>query len=330
MRFVHTNQDVGGVVPTAANALNFTHIKSDYSEFLPSGTLAYNLATNVVLRTSLSKSMSRANPSSLLPGINFSDPSAATGTLGNSALKPYLSKNWDTGLDWYTGRDGYISLTHFEKRITGFTTNQNVTHPFGDLAAYGVTYATLSAAQQAAIDARGGPGQATVVMTEQINAPGILDIHGTEIGIQQSLDRFLPVPGFGFTGNVTLVHQNSAMQGAVATGVPRFTDNWTVYYEHAGYMARVSQSFAQGSAASGLNQNGVTNAAIYNDPYRQTDLSLRFDLETILGVPHAPQLSVDVNNVTGAKQRQYFEYKAATYTEYKPGRAFTVGLREEF
>ena len=330
VRFVHTSQNVGGVVPTTANALNWTYIKSDYNEFLPTLSLAYNLADNVVLRSSLSKTMSRANPSSLLPGINFSDPSAATGTLGNSALKPYMSKNWDTGLDWYTGSDGYISLTHFEKRIAGFTTNQNVTHPFNDLAAYGVTYAALSSAQQAAIDARGGPDQATVVMTEQINAPGILAIHGTEIGIQQSLDRFLPFKGFGFTGNVTLVHQNSAMPGAVAVGVPRFTDNWTVYYEHNGYMARVSQSFAQGSLASGFNQNGVTNAAIINDPYRQLDLSVRFDLEDILGIPHGPQLSIDVNNVAAAKQRQYFEFKSATYTEYKPGRAFAVGLREEF
>ena len=330
VRYVHTDQDVGGVVPTTANAFNFTHIKSEYSEILPSASFAYNLTDNIVARTSLSKTMSRANPSSLLPGINFSDPSAATGTLGNSALKPYLSKNWDTGIDWYTGREGYISLTHFEKRITGFTTNQNITHPFSDLAAYGVTYATLSTAQQGAIDARGGPSQATVVMTEQINAPGILAIHGTELGIQESLDRFLPIPGFGFTGNVTLVRQNSAMPGAVATGVPKFTDNWTVYYEHGGYMARLSQSFAQGSQASGFNQNGVTNAALFNDPYRQLDVSLRFDLEDILGIAHAPQLSVDVNNLTGSKQRQYFEYKAATYTEYKPGRVFTVGLREEF
>ncbi len=167
-------------------------------------------------------------------------------------------------------------------------------------------------------------------MTEQINAPGLLDIHGTEIGIQESLDHYLPVPGFGFTGNVTLVHQNSQLPGAVATGVPRFTDNWTIYYEHYGYMARVSQSFAQGSIASGFNQNGITNAAIFNDPYRQTDVSLRFDLEDIFGISHAPQLSVDINNVTGAKQRQYFQFKAATYTEYKPGRVFSVGLREEF
>ena len=330
VRFVHTDQDIGAPLTVGSNQFDWTYIKTDYHEILPSATLAYSFTDNLVARTSLSKTMSRANPSALLPGINFSDPSAATGTLGNSALKPYMSTNFDLGLDWYTGKEGYISLTHFEKRIAGFTTNQNVTHPFTDLAAYGVTYATLSATQQAAIDARGGPNTATVVMTEQINAPGLLDIHGTEIGIQESLDHYLPVPGFGFTGNVTLVHQNSQLPGAVATGVPRFTDNWTIYYEHYGYMARVSQSFAQGSIASGFNQNGITNAAIFNDPYRQTDVSLRFDLEDIFGISHAPQLSVDINNVTGAKQRQYFQFKAATYTEYKPGRVFSVGLREEF
>jgi outer membrane receptor for ferrienterochelin and colicin len=48
--------------------------------------------------------------------VNFSGVSADTGTIGNPALKPYLSDNIDLGIDWYTGREGYVSLTVFQKR----------------------------------------------------------------------------------------------------------------------------------------------------------------------------------------------------------------------
>ena len=354
VRYVKTSQTIGGVTSSPADPrnlgadgisgtaddlgdgarypalINWAYLPSKYNNTLPSGSLAYNVLDSVVLRTSASKTMTRANPNAMLPGIGFSDPSAASGTLGNVALKPYISKNWDIGVDWYNGRDGYVSLTHFEKRIAGFTQSQNVTLPFSALAPYGVTYSSITGQQQAAIDARGGPSAATVIMSQQVNVGGNLNIHGTELGVQQSLDRWLPFKGFGFTGNVTYVKQNSKVPGAVALGVPKITNNLTVYYERNGYMVRVSQNYTQGSQVAGNNQNGIPAAALFNDPYRRLDLSVRFDLETILGVDHAPQLSIDVGNLNKAAQRGYFQFQNATNSAYEPGRFLTVGLRAQF
>jgi len=346
VRYVQTDQVIGGVTSTpadprnAAQALgdgarypaqiNWAYLPSSYSNVLPSGSVAYNVTDSIVARTSLSKTMTRANPNAMLPGINFSDPSAASGSLGNVALKPYLSKNWDIGVDWYNGRDGYVSLTHFEKRIAGFTQNQNVTMPFSALAPYGVTYSSITGQQQAAIDSRGGANSATVTMSQQVNVAGDLNIHGTELGIQQSLNRWLPFKGLGFTGNMTYVKQDSAVPGAVALGVPRLSNNFTVYYERNGYMVRLSENFTQGSQVAGNNQNGVTAAALFTDPYRRLDMSMRFDLETILNIEHAPQLSFDVNNLTRTAQRTYFQFTNATYSSYVPGRFVTVGLRAQF
>ena len=354
VRYVQTKQTIGGVTTTPADPrnagpdgitgtaddlgdgarfpglINFAYIPSKYNNTLPSGSLAYNISDSIVARTSLSKTMTRANPNAMLPGVSFSDPSAASGSLGNVNLKPYLSKNWDIGLDWYNGRDGYVSLTHFVKRIQGFTQSQNITMPFAALAPYGITYSSITGQQQAAIDARGGAAAATVVMQQQVNAPGNLNIHGTELGVQQSFDRYLPIKGFGLTGNVTYVRQNSAVPGAVALGVPKITNNLTLYYERKGYMVRVSENYSQGSQVAGNNQNGVGAAALFVDPYKRLDLSTRFDLETILGIDHAPQLSIDVNNVTKSTQRTYFQFSNATYSEYQPGRLITVGLRAQF
>jgi outer membrane receptor protein involved in Fe transport len=64
--------------------------------------------------------------------------------LGNSELDPYISDNIDLGFEYYTGDEGYFGFAAFRKSITGFTVSQATTMPFGDLAQYGVTYATLT------------------------------------------------------------------------------------------------------------------------------------------------------------------------------------------
>ena len=139
------------------NADSFYYLDTSYSNTLPSASAALSLRKDLLLRASASRSMTRADPNALRPGINFSNPSADIGSVGNASLSPYLSDNVDVGLEWYTGREGYVSLTYFRKEINGFTVSENVTTPFGDLAAYGVTWDALTPTQQAAINARGGP-----------------------------------------------------------------------------------------------------------------------------------------------------------------------------
>src|SRR5690606_11322135 len=147
----------------------------NYENWLPSASAALEIG-DFVGRLSLSKTMTRPNPNVMLPGLNFSSPSADTGTVGNPTLDPFISKNIDLGLEYYTGGEGLIAVAAFRKSITGFTTNGNVTLPFNSLASYGVTYDTLTPTQQTAINARGGPGAASVVLTQQVNAEGKLTV----------------------------------------------------------------------------------------------------------------------------------------------------------
>jgi TonB-dependent receptor len=321
---------VGGRYP---NVTPFNYLTTTYQNVLPSATLALNLTKDLVARAALSTSMTRANPDGLRPTINFSDPSAAQGSIGNSELKPYLSDNVDVGLDWYTGREGYLSATFFQKKINGFTVTENITQPFSALAAYGVTYDTLTAQQQAAMDLRGGPAAATVVMSRPRNADGLLNIKGWEMGWVQPLDKVLPIKGFGVSANVTFTEQSASGEGTagfVALGVPTMTNNFTAYYQRDGYMLRVSRTFNRGSQGSGTNQNGIGLAAIYGDPYQQIDLSSAIDLETVFDKKYWPTLTFDVINAGDAIQRSYFQFSNATFTQYKPGPTYLVGLRAKF
>ncbi|WEF33887.1 TonB-dependent receptor [Pseudoduganella chitinolytica] len=347
VRYLRTNQQVGSLnsLPDPRNAsltLNgskypnisqWVYRESDYSNTLPSATVAVDVRKDVVLRAAASRSMTRVDPNALRPGINFSGVSADVGTMGNPELKPYLSDNIDLGLDWYTGREGYISLTAFQKRINGFTVNENITMPFSALAPYGINYGTLIPTQQLAIDSRGGPENATVVMTRPRNADGILRIRGLELGWVQPLDKWLPWRGFGFNETLTLINQRASGEGSsgfIALGVPKKTNNFGIYYENKGYMVRFMHTYSQGSQVATANQSGITAAALYGDDYKQLDFSSSFELDQIFDRDGLPVLTFDVVNLNRAKRRGYFQFANATMSQYDPGRTFALGLRMKF
>ena len=353
VRYVNTSQTIGGYVSVPSpnilntnavespndgvlipNFLDFRYSHHDYHNILPAAELAYNLTDKAILRLAGSRTLTRPDPNAMLPGLNFSSPSADVGTIGNPQLQPYLSNNFDLGLEYYTGREGFLGATYFRKWVTGFTTNGNTTVPFSALAAYGVTYGTLSPTQQQAINARGGPDATTVVLQEQVNASGVLAINGFEFTWVQPLDFLLDrwnLDGFGFTANYTLVHQSgSGAAPAVALGIPPQTYNVTFYYEHGPWMARISQVYNKGFQTANVNQNGIPLAGLFADSYRQYDFSSLADLSKLFGWKSQVQLTADATNLFGAKLRQYFQFQNATFTQYDPGRTITLGVRARF
>ncbi|WP_343728465.1 TonB-dependent receptor [Duganella sp.] len=347
VRYVRTKQSVGSLnsisdprnASLTLNGSKYPNIdqwvyqETTYNNTLPSGTLAVNLRSDVVARAALSRSMTRADPNALRPGVNFSGVSADTGTIGNPALKPYLSDNIDLGIDWYTGREGYVSLTVFQKKVDGFTVNENVTLPFSALAAYGINYGTLTPNQQTAIDSRGGPGAATVVMTRAKNADGDLRIRGLELGWVQPLDKILPIRGFGINETATFITQRASgdgLNGFIALGVPKRTNNLSVYYDNHGYSARLSHTFSKGSQTATANQNGITNAALFSDDYKQLDFSSSIDLAEVLDKDGWPTLSFDIVNLNNDSRKGYFQFGNAPFTQYSPGRTYSLGLRAKF
>jgi len=333
----------GGRYPNVVTIVTAAH---RYQALLPSMNLVFDASDELRLRLSLSRTMTRANPSALLPGINFADQSASTATLGNSALKPYFADNLDVGAEYYTGGEGFIGFAAFRKSVTGFTVIGNTTQPFSFLASYGISYDTLNPTMQAAIDARGGPKLATVQISQTINASGLLTIDGLELNWVQPLDFDL-VPywlkGFGLAANATIVDQKgSGAAPAVATGVSPFTYNLTGYYEDEGVSVRLSYVYNGRQVASGTNQNGIClpsvasstcpkGAYIYNASFGQLDLSSSVKLSSLLGaLPSDPEIVFDVQNLTKSKLRGYFQYPQAVYAYYSQGTTYIFGVRGTF
>lgn len=320
----------GSRYPNIVN--NNVRTRNHYTNWLPAATFAYDLGEHAVVRVAGSRTMTRPDPAAQLPGVGFGAPSADQATIGNPALNPYLSTNLDLGFEYYTGREGVLSFNAFRKSITGFTTTNITTVPFTALTQYGITYDTLNPTQQIAINARGGPNTAQVQLTSQINVADKLTINGLEFQWVQPLDfltRKIGISGFGFSANATIVDQTSK-GAATAFGVAPFTYNITGYYEKNGIMLRIATTSREGSQNSGAAQNGIPSAALFGTDYTTYDFSSAFDLDKIFKIKHAPQLTINIANLTDATLRSYFQFENATFTQYKPGRQILVGLRGTF
>ncbi|MFG6416472.1 TonB-dependent receptor [Roseateles sp. DC23W] len=326
-----------------------TYTQTTYSNFLPSASVAYSLRPNLLARGSVSKTITRADPTQLRAlALNFTDPAAQNGTLTNPDLKPYKSENTDLGLEWYTGREGYIAVAWFQKGIQGFTANRTISTTFADLNAYGVnwTQGGLTDTQKQGLYTRAGlpvPGDLATAPTgaalAAINALGItltqtqntadeLKIKGLELTVQQPLDIISSyLKGIGVSANYTKVKQSGAN---VATGVPPYTYNLAAYYEGRFGGLRVTKTFTKGSQSSGTGQNGITAAAFYGMDYDQVDFTSRLNIGEFFGWKKDLQATFDIFNVTRSQQRTNFQFANAPYAVYEPGRTYQVGLRASF
>jgi TonB-dependent receptor len=323
MRHAYTDQTISGP-SSIGGQLQYVDLKNAYGVYLPSFNVAFNAADDVVLRLAASRSMTRPDPSAMLPNTNFSDPSAETATQGNPKLKPYLSTNLDFGGEWYTGNEGYVGLDMFGKRVTGFTVNGVNLIPFTQL---GVPYATLTPTQQQSLQLRGGPDAAMVQVQQQVNADGTLFIKGAEANWVQPLDFIMK--GLGVQANYTVISQRNIGSGipAQAIGISPHAYNVTGYWEGYGAMLRLSYVWNSAQISSTPNQNGLPFGQIKTDARGQLDMSASYQFSHL---PTKPMITLDVINMTKAALRSTFTYNNAAYTYYTPGYSIMLGVRGSF
>jgi len=326
VRYASTDQEIKGPV-TIAGVRSYQTLTGDYAEWLPSFSAAWDVADDIVLRTSASRTMTRPNPSSMLPATTFTDISAQVANQGNPDLTPYISTNFDIGGEWYTGGEGFVGMTLFNKRIEGYTYQGVTTRPFTDL---GIPFESLVASQQQAINSRGGPNVATVNVQQQVNADAELEIRGIELIWVQPLNFVFE--GLGFMANFSKLNIDTIGKDAKALagnvyGVSPKMWNATTYWENEVASVRLSYNWQQGAVGTGPNQQGIPFAQIYGEDRGQLDLSSSY---TLKGIKSEPQIFFNVLNITGEERRSFFAFDNAVNDMYDPGTTYTIGVRGTF
>lgn len=326
MRYATTDQTISGPV-TLGGVRQWQNLDSSYNEWLPSFSAAWDVAENVVLRMSGSKTMTRPNPSAMLPATTFTGIGADAARQGNPNLEPYISTNFDFGGEWYTGGEGFVGLTFFNKRVEGYTFNGTT---IMSLAQLGVPYDLLSELQQEQVDANGGYDDFKVNVSQQVNANAALNVRGWEAIWVQPLDFVWQ--GLGFIANYTKIdlstvgHDSDALAGNIYGVSPKMW-NTTAYWENDVASVRLSYNWQQGAAGSSTNQNGIPFAYYYGDDRGQLDLSASY---TLANLPSKPQITLNVLNLTKEPITSFFGYNSMVDKYYLSGRTVTLGIRGTF
>ena len=207
LRYVETDQDSSGYDLATGNPITFN---GDYSAWLPSINLSYDLADDVVLRAAASKTVARASPFQLSASFNLT-PETSSGAAGNPFLKPERASTMEMGVEWYFSEASIFAVTFYNRDLSDIIVNQIV--------------------------ARNVNGQQINQLDTPVNA-GSATVEGFEVQIQHLFDN-----GFGGYFNFTYNDAGNIQVGNTTAKVPfnsRTSYNAGVYYEDDDFSARLN------------------------------------------------------------------------------------------
>ena len=209
---------------------SFNVVDSDYAEALPSFNLAYDLTDDLILRTSLSRVMSRAGYNSLNPAFANISPERFVAAQGNSTIEPFMADQGDIGLEWYFEEGSIASMTLFHKDIESFVTTRSEPRELT-----GIPSAT---------------GEVSGIFTTQLPTQGKGgEITGYEAQMQKRFDS-----GFGFLANYTYVDGEGELEDGTTVDLPGTSQNsynLTGYYENHLFSVRLAYTYRDKFLAEG-------------------------------------------------------------------------------
>jgi len=314
---------VGGVQEAVTNR--------SYDAVLPSLNIAVNITDNLIGRLSGARTMTRANPSNMLPGSSFPTASLSPINAGNSDLQPYFSDNVDLGLEWYPGGPGVLAINGFSKDISNFTASASRQAAFGTL---GIPTSALTPSQLAEYNGN-GQGADVVTVNSQANLQQKLHIRGFETQWVQPLDILLN--GVGVTANYSRVLQSvdpgltQAVAQSVATGIAPYAYNLGAYYENHGFSVHVTYNVTGGFVSASTPAYSGIPQAQYFDKHKQVDLSSSYTLPWFDGTKlEGLEVTFDAINLNNATLFSYVGDRNAVVSTFYPGRTFLFGFRGKF
>jgi iron complex outermembrane receptor protein len=312
VRYVSTRRTArGNAVATLGSTVTITptELTKDFSQWLPSGNIAFNLADDLLLRLAASKVVARPALRDVAPGITVS-LTTFTATAGTPDLKPIEANQYDATLEWYLAEASLLSVALYKKDLSTFIISTT-------------SVETLDGYPPSAVNPSG---------LFQVNRPRNGTggrVQGFEIGYQHAF-KFLPSPfdGFGVVTNYTYADSETPIQDPLGGGtlplsnLSRDSYNLVGYYENNLFTVRVAYTYRSKFLAA--LDSAALGGARYEDKYGQLDASAS------LAVSDRCRLTFDATNLTKAITRQYngtwSRLTAASVNDTR----YTVGITASF
>ncbi|KMT64046.1 TonB-dependent receptor [Catenovulum maritimum] len=307
-------------------------VTNEYSNFLPSVNINFDIAENMNLRFAAAKVMSRPNPVDLSPALNLGGNSQSA-KRGNPNLNPFEATQFDLSYEWYISDTSAFTAALFYKDVASFfktgTVNE-IIDPEQDRNDDGCTW-SLYLENTDANCTESKALEDEVVITQQINGDEG-KIQGTELSWQQDFSNMLPAPfdGLGYVLNYTYTdseqpveNQNSNQVTGEQLSLPDLSKNSynaIMYYEKHGFGIRLAYNYRDERVTSN-SQGGL---AKYADAYDQLDISADYKISNELNVFFSG------TNITDSDVYQYLGVPGVTNSYRKTGPRYTLGIRATF
>lgn len=327
---VYTDQESDGRALLTSTTTTAVSGGDDYFEILPSMNLILEVQPDAYVRLAAARTMARPrmdemrasrtygfNPALNIPGATIAT-SPWSGGGGNPELKPWIADVVDVSLEkYFANRRGYISLAGFYKNLNTFIYNQDVV----------ADYTGFPTGQV--------PPVTPVINQGYFNTPQNGEggyIRGVELAINTPFDILHPwLQGFG--GQVSVSETNSNIETSPGNsnplpGLSEIVANATLYYERAGFQARISSRY-RSEFLGEVRGFGANREFLMVGDENVIDAQVGYEFQR--GSLEGLSLLAQVNNLGDEEFTTHYqgdERQVANWQRY--GRTFLVGLNYRF
>jgi iron complex outermembrane recepter protein len=278
-------------------------VDREYTDWLPSLNLAYDLTDDIVVRFAAAKTMTRPDFVDIAPRITL-NPGALTANGGDPNTDPYRASQFDLSAEWYPAQGMAFALAVFYKDLTSFITDDVTTRVLPVTTANPITACTP-------IDVSQQLFNCPFTVNQRTNNEG--RITGFEVGAT------VPVAGgFGFQTNYTF-SDSEAQDGDPIPGASEDQFNLSGYFENDRLSARLSYTYRSDffvvfDRSTQLNQKAMES----------------LDLSVVFNVFDSLALTFDAVNLTEDEIEQYATETFRPRAIYDNGRVYYGGVRLKF
>ncbi|HWW26214.1 MAG TPA: TonB-dependent receptor, partial [Caulobacter sp.] len=307
-------------------------VNREYTNTLPALNISAQPMENFFIRFAAAKVMTRPQLQNLTPGFTAMSQGSQTLTRGNPDLNPMLANNLDLSFEWYPDKETLLSAGFFQKDIKSYIQQTAEVMPWSET---GLPNSLLT---------NGNTSATPFTVTTNINSPGG-KLKGFELSAQRPF-TFLPAPFDKFGAIVNYTHVKSDIDYIIKSptfgGTPRVQTapavlvtqpllnlspdafNATLYYENAGFKARISGSYRDQYliqvAPSATNNNDVRIKEKTFNLDGQVSYEFNKFTVTLEAINLTDQEDSKVDDSTRMSSEEYVHF----------GRQFYLGVRYKF
>jgi iron complex outermembrane receptor protein len=326
-QYIHTNQysNAYAFTPNVNTPTGTVEQGTSYNNFLPSLNVITDLPNDTFLRLGLAQTLARPRIDDMNATYAASvNPTTRlwNGSGGNPKLKPWRANGADLSLEKYWGTRSYLAGALFYKKLLTYVYQQTIDYDFTGFVNPTPATVPLSSQGTYSTQANGTGGN-----LRGIEVSGALDA-GL---LHPALDGFGSQFSYSYTDTSIQVQgpdANKTPMWATLPGLSKNVASLTLYYEKAGFSARVNDRYRSSFRGEYASLFGATSV-LRNLGMNTIDLQLGYEFQD--GAAKGLAISFQVVNLKNAPDRNVqdgggFGGVTAPQEYDRYGRQFLLGL----